>query len=256
MQLTREFRFFLRGGPLPGQTDNAWSGWNCGSTIAPWLALRIAVAGQVDSASGYLVDIRTLDRAARQAIDGLPAEVLSWTWLRLAEVLFEAISPRLPTRISLQHVDLVLSPHHKVTVHTGTPSMITWNQQFEFSAAHRLHCPDRDDDWNARTFGKCNNPAGHGHNYVVEVTAEISEAREPHPFQPAEFERAVRLAVIDRLDHKNLNIDVPELAGSIPSVENIARLIWKWLDGRLPGGTLRNVRLYETPKTWADVSAG
>lgn len=134
--------------------------------------------------------------------------------------------------------------------------MIRWTQQFEFSAAHRLHSTRLDAEENHQLFGKCNNPAGHGHNYVVEVTIESGgNGRPAAPFSPAAFEQQVRETVIDRLDHKHLNHDVAEFAALNPSVENIAAVIFGWLSGAGGGFSLQNVRVYETPKTWADCSA-
>ena len=70
----------------------------------------------------------------------------------------------------------------------------------------------------------------------------------------ADFELAVKRLVIDRLDHKHLNRDVAEFADLNPSVENIAVKIWDWLDGNIPNTQLKRVRVYETPKTWAEYS--
>ena len=70
----------------------------------------------------------------------------------------------------------------------------------------------------------------------------------------ADFELAVKRLVIDRLDHKHLNRDVEEFADLNPSVENIAVKIWDWLDGNIPNTQLKRIRVYETPKTWAEYS--
>jgi 6-pyruvoyltetrahydropterin/6-carboxytetrahydropterin synthase len=68
------------------------------------------------------------------------------------------------------------------------------------------------------------------------------------------LESQVKQQVIDRLDHKHLNVDVPEFENVNPSVENIAQVVWGYLANLSCGGTLENVRVYETPKTWADYS--
>ena len=129
--------------------------------------------------------------------------------------------------------------------------MVCLTQQFEFSAAHRLHCPELSDDENRKLFGKCNNPDGHGHNYVVEITIERDSAEQ---IDLPQFESTVKKLVIDRLDHKHLNKNVDYFSQINPSVENIAIAIWTWLDGQFDAATLSNVRVYETPKTWADYS--
>ncbi len=128
--------------------------------------------------------------------------------------------------------------------------MITLTQQFEFSAAHRLHSARLSDDDNRRVFGKCNNPHGHGHNYILDVSLQT-----PEDYPLALMESTVKESVIDRLDHKHLNKDVELFRSLNPTVENIAVVIWELLEGRFGAATLTGVRLYETPKTWVDVSA-
>jgi 6-pyruvoyltetrahydropterin/6-carboxytetrahydropterin synthase len=114
-----------------------------------------------------------------------------------------------------------------------------------FNAAHRLHNPDRSDDWNRRTFGKCNSPNWHGHNYVLEVTVAGAPSPETgYVVDLGDVSRVMNEEAIDALDHRNLNLDVPWLAGILPSTENLAVAIWGRLAPRLPG--LFEVRLRET----------
>jgi 6-pyruvoyltetrahydropterin/6-carboxytetrahydropterin synthase len=134
--------------------------------------------------------------------------------------------------------------------------MISLTQQFEFSAAHRLHCDRLSDEENRALFGKCNNPEGHGHNYVVEVTVDGGVDPNGQLVDLHAFEAAVKRAVVDRLDHKHLNRDIEDFTKTNPTVENIAIAIWHWLDEEfkqsLGGVRLTAVRVYETPKTWAE----
>ena len=122
-----------------------------------------------------------------------------------------------------------------------------------FNAAHRLHNPARSDDWNRETFGKCNSPNWHGHNYRLEVTV----AGEPDPetgyvIDLGVLKRAVHERVVDHLDHHNLNLDVSFLAGVMPSTENLVVAIWDELAGALPGGRLHRLRLWETENNMAE----
>ena len=122
------------------------------------------------------------------------------------------------------------------------------SQQFEFSASHRLHVPSISDAENRRVFGKCNNPHGHGHNYRLEVAvAKPLDA----PFSLATLERIVDQSVIQRFDHKHLNLDTTEFASLNPSVENIAKVCFDLLRGPIDaaGGSLQRVKLWETEKT-------
>ncbi len=122
-----------------------------------------------------------------------------------------------------------------------------------FNAAHRLHNPDKSDDWNKATFGSCNNANWHGHNYVLEVTV----AGEPDPttgyvLDLSILSRILNERVIEHLDHKNLNLDVPFLKGILPSTENVVVAIWNRLVDALPAGRLHCVRLSETERNAAE----
>ncbi len=118
-----------------------------------------------------------------------------------------------------------------------------------FNAAHRLHNPARSDAWNEATFGKCNSPHWHGHNYELDVTV----VGEPDPdtgfvVDLAELKRVIESRVVDALDHRNLNLDVPFLTGVLTSTENLAVAVWKQLEGHVPGkGRLFEIVLRETP---------
>ena len=114
-----------------------------------------------------------------------------------------------------------------------------------FNAAHRLHNPDKPDDWNRDTFGKCNSPNWHGHNYELDVTV----AGEPDPdtgfvIDLAHLKRVIEAEVVGPLDHKNLNLDVPFLEGKKTSTETLAVAIWERLAPHVPG--LHEVSLRET----------
>jgi len=104
------------------------------------------------------------------------------------------------------------------------------------------------DEENAATFGKCNNPAGHGHNYVVEVSVAGEDS-----IGTARLAEIVNRNVIDPLDHKNLNEDIEYFSNVNPSVENICTAVFGWLknDIESAGSKLTEVKIYETPKTWA-----
>jgi len=93
-----------------------------------------------------------------------------------------------------------------------------------FSAAHRLHNPKFDADWNRRTYDKCDNPGGHGHNYSIEVS--VRGKIDPETGMVIDLKKLkdiMRDRVVDRVDHKNLNEDVDFLRGIIPTAENLAR---------------------------------
>ncbi len=116
-----------------------------------------------------------------------------------------------------------------------------------FSAAHRLHNPAWPEARNEGVFGKCNNPSGHGHNYVLEVT--VGGEVDPdtgYVIDLKVLKDVIRREVIQHVDHRNLNTDVPFMRGVIPTAENIAIAIWKQLEPALPSGRLIKVLLRET----------
>lgn len=126
-------------------------------------------------------------------------------------------------------------------------------RKVHFNAAHRLHNPAKSDAWNRETFGKCNHPNWHGHNYTLEVTV----AGTPNPdtgyvVDLSLLKRILYEKIISKVDHKNLNLDVDFMQGIIPSTENFAVAIWHEIHDTLPSGRLHRVRLYETERNRAD----
>jgi 6-pyruvoyltetrahydropterin/6-carboxytetrahydropterin synthase len=122
-------------------------------------------------------------------------------------------------------------------------------RRVHFNAAHRLHNPKKSDEWNRTTYGKCNSPNWHGHNYILEVTV----AGSPDPdtgyvLDLGELKRIVNERVVYKCDHANLNLDVDFLAGVLTSTENLAIAFWNELASAIPRGALHAVRLYETER--------
>jgi len=124
------------------------------------------------------------------------------------------------------------------------PMLIT--RRYRFSASHRLHAPGLSEAENAKTFGDCNNPSGHGHDYRLDVT--VRGAIDPATGLAANHqavEEAVRGEVVGRYHYRHLN-DLPEFAQGVPTSENIVRTVWQLLEKRLGEGVLYRVRLAET----------
>jgi 6-pyruvoyltetrahydropterin/6-carboxytetrahydropterin synthase len=118
-----------------------------------------------------------------------------------------------------------------------------------FSAAHRLHNPNRDAGWNRQTYGKCDNAGGHGHNYGLEVS--VRGKIDPETGMVIDLKQlkdVMRDRVIDRVDHRNLNEDVDFLRGVIPTAENLARAFWQQLAPAITHGELYEVHLQETER--------
>jgi 6-pyruvoyl-tetrahydropterin synthase len=131
--------------------------------------------------------------------------------------------------------------------------MVYLTRKVEFAASHLYHNPALSAEENRRVFGKCNNPHGHGHNYTLEVTI----AGEPDPvtgmvLDLKELKEILEREVMQRMDHRFLNYEVAELGDQIPTCENVARVIWNLLEGKIPRGRLHRVRLYESADLFAD----
>jgi 6-pyruvoyltetrahydropterin/6-carboxytetrahydropterin synthase len=134
--------------------------------------------------------------------------------------------------------------------------LVSLTRKIEFAASHLYHNAEFSADENRRAFGKCNNPHGHGHNYTLEVTI----AGEPDPvtgmvLDLTELKELLEREVMRRMDHRFLNYEVKELAGMIPTCENMAVVIWKLLEPKISSGRLQRVRLYEAPELFADCVA-
>ena len=131
--------------------------------------------------------------------------------------------------------------------------MVYLTRKIEFSAAHRYHNPDFSAEENRRIFGKCNYPNGHGHNYVLEVT--VGGETDPATGMVLDLQELKDLLdreVMDRMDHRSLNHEVAELAGRIPTCENVAAVIWELLAPKIRRGKLARVRLWESPDLYVD----
>ena len=129
--------------------------------------------------------------------------------------------------------------------------MIYITRKLEFCASHRLYNPEYSDEKNAEVFGLCNNPNGHGHNYVMEVTVR----GEVHPetgmvLDLKALKKLVNEEIILKVDHKNLNVDVPFLKGIIPTAENLAIHFWEALEPKLGNGQLHEIKLYESERNF------
>lgn len=131
--------------------------------------------------------------------------------------------------------------------------MVHLTKKAEFAASHYYHNPSLSAEENKRIFGKCNNPNGHGHNYVLEVT--VKGAVDPDSgfvVDLKELKELMNKEVIDALDHRNLNKEVPEFEHWIPTTENVAIAIWNRLEPKLRIAQLYRIRLYETPDLFVD----
>jgi 6-pyruvoyltetrahydropterin/6-carboxytetrahydropterin synthase len=128
----------------------------------------------------------------------------------------------------------------------------------EFSSSHVCRQPALTAEQNHALYAAASNPSGHGHNYVLEVTLDGP----PDPitgmiFDLQQLKDIINQTVIEPMDHRFLNYEVPPFDKVVPTAENVAAEIWRRLEPHFPGGAkLHNVRLYETEDLWVDYAGG
>ena len=131
---------------------------------------------------------------------------------------------------------------------------VTVTRRVHFNAAHRLHSRAFSDEENARVFGPCNNPNFHGHNYELDVSVDGQiDQRTGYVADLRVLGQIVTERVVNYLDHKNLNLDIPEFRTLNPTAENLIVVIWQLLDGNLPA-KLSKLVLWETPRSYVEYS--
>lgn len=224
--------------------------------------LDVETAGTIDPKTGMVVNIKDIDSVLQSQIvsafnqrslnDQVPEFTDRAPTLENLLLVIRGRLEQLPeqvrlTKLTLQETDLLFA--------TWTPEAMTLTRSYEFAASHRLHVPGLSDAQNIDLFGKCNNPAGHGHNYVIEVT--IGGEPDPISGMLADLESLdaiVEREIVERYDHRNLNSDLPELQGKNPTSEVVAREIFDRLAGALPY-PLISVKLHETARNAFEVRA-
>ncbi len=132
---------------------------------------------------------------------------------------------------------------------------VTISRKAHFNAAHRLFNPNWSDEKNFQVFGKCSNPNFHGHNYelIVSITGEINPET-GFVMNLDELKQIIQEQVDDYLDHKNLNLEIPEFKNLNPTVENISVVIWNRIREKLDANLKLKITLFETPRNFVEYS--
>lgn len=238
IQLQRTVRFCINPEPATekpvadgaaGDGSNGFGGKPAMRGLGRYYELTLVVRGKPDPQTGYLINIKELDRIARDGLIPLIEQCCRDAPATEPAVLMPALLRQgLASLPILTALEWALTPTYRVEGNISDMSKAIIRQQFDFAAAHRLHCPDLSEEENRSIFGRCNNPNGHGHNYRVEAAFAV-ETVASRPVGLGELERLVEEAVIDRFDHTHLNEDTVEFSrdeGVNPSVENIARVFF------------------------------
>ena len=236
------------------------SPYNHGHNYVVW----VAIAGEVESASGMVINIKDLDAILQARLvavldqRSLNDEVSffrdrSPSLENLLVFCREQVEPELPPDVRLASIRIAETETLSAAFELEPAPMISLTRTYEFAASHRLHSPYLSDEENLRAYGKCNHVHGHGHNYVLEVTV----SGEPDPASGMlvdldHLDAVVEREVVVRYDHRNLDVDVEELRGQVTTSENVAKAIFDRLDASL-GRSLSRVRLLETARNAFEV---
>jgi len=257
--LARRVRFSIN--PFLSQNSigfNSFSSKPAGEGLSIFLELSVELDGAVEPSTGFVVNVSDIDRQVCESVVPIFAEriradfhkakhislsevavLLRSSWSRLADKFGKA---------RLSRLGLKLNPFREVAMDSKDTGLIYFSEKFEFAAMHKLWNDDFSEQRNFELFGKCANPTGHGHNYVVEIA--IKRRVGDNAFSIADFEKIVDDELIKVVDHKNLNVDVPEFNKLNPTVENIATFAWGKLAGKFNPATLHCVTVWETDRTY------
>ena len=130
---------------------------------------------------------------------------------------------------------------------------VTVTRRLRFNAAHRVYNPSFTDAENESTFGKCNNPNWHGHNYILDVSVEGAiDEKTGYVIDLSKVKELVWGELLSKVDHKNMNLDVPFMEGRIPTSENIIVEFWKILEPALAPAKLVRLVLWETENNYVE----
>ncbi len=224
--------------------------------------LHVTVEGEVNQANGMIVNIKDVDAV-------LKSQLLPQVVNRSLNDEVQHFATHAPTVENIlgyiwseiQRIGLPVEAHLKEIKLEETSTLYgeydgmrtTLTRIYEFAASHRLHAPALSQEENLKLFGKCNNPNGHGHNYILEVTVSGEpEAQTGMICSIDELDAVVNQQVVDRYDHRNLNEDVPEFSGRATTSELVSMEIFARLKDNVPA-QLERVRLYETARNMFEV---
>ena len=258
-KLLREVRFSVN--PFldeDGPGFNTYASSPSGQGLAIFLVLSVELTGQLDRSAGFVVNVSQIDKNVRKyAVDIFAqrirknfnqaahidlsqlAEILGLAWKQLEDKFADA---------QLTGLGLNLNPFRKISIDSEEFEMVYFSEKFEFAATHKLWNKDFSNERNFDVFGKCANPSGHGHNYIVEVT--VKNPIDKDNFCIGSFERTVNDELIEIIDHKTLNDDVKYFSKNIPTMENIAVYAWDRIVNKFENAKLHCITVWETDKTY------
>jgi len=252
LRLTRGLALHIESGP-GGKWLRMGPGWRLDFAQIPvimWVTLEGAPCKQ----TGMLVNVTEIKKVVADALAGedvraeSSGEVLRWARGIFCDKFKEFKVLRV--RLDL-HEDLSLAWED------GEKEMMEITVKYELAASHKLVRDEWDDDKNFSVFGKCSNPAGHGHNYLIEISLRGKpDERTGQIVGRSKVDEVVKREILEQFDHKNLNEDTDEFAEKMATVENMSKVFWDKLIGNFGTAELTRVRVWETPRTYADYTGG
>jgi 6-pyruvoyltetrahydropterin/6-carboxytetrahydropterin synthase len=258
LKLTRAVRFSINP-CLPKDTHgfNSFASEPVGDGLSVFFELYVQVVGEVEPTSGFVVNVSDIDSNVRRYAVPIFAGRVRQYFRQGRHIGFFEIAGLLKSvwgeltdkfgRAKLGELSLKLNPFRKVTADCEDCRMIYFSEKFEFAAAHRLWNDEFSEQRNFEVFGKCANPAGHGHNYVVEVVVKVPVGE--NNFHISDFEKIVDDELIKVVDHRNLNAEVAQFSRVNPTVENIAVFAFNRLAGKFREAPLHCVTVWENDST-------
>lgn len=225
--------------------------------------LEVSAEGPVAADTGMVVNIKTIDDVLGERVRGrfdqrsINDEVPEFrdrpSSVENLLLYFRETLTELPGGARLTGLRLVETPTLAGAWSAAEPTTVTLTRTYEFAASHRLNSPHLSPEANVAAYGKCNHVHGHGHNYVLEVTVGgLPDPETGMLVDLGELDAVVEREIMDRYDHRNLDVDVPELAGRVTTSEVVAQAIFDRLVDTVPA-RLERVTLYETARNRFDV---
>jgi 6-pyruvoyltetrahydropterin/6-carboxytetrahydropterin synthase len=236
--------------------DNSYAGKPAIEGFGLYGSLWVHLKSKLNPDTGFVVNVSQIDAEVRNHVlpflrfkiqqnyaqRKIPALSQVYQWIEQScELLAERFGKK-----QLYKLELELSPFRKVSI-GWEKKMLTYTERFEFAAMHKLWNQRFDAKTNYALFGKCANPTGHGHNYILAVTVQTPVKKNGWL---KGFHRAVQGHFLSLLDHKNLNKDVKAFAKLNPTVENIAQFAWKKLHGKVKPCKLVDITVWENDRTY------
>ncbi|MBN1787003.1 MAG: 6-carboxytetrahydropterin synthase [Sedimentisphaerales bacterium] len=264
-KLARQVRFAVDPfAEIVSTGANSYCAKPTADAMAIFFALWVELTGKADKDTGFVINVSDIDKIVRDKAVVLFCDCIKQNFEQKKQVSFEQLGQVLAgawqtiekdfTGAKIEALTLEFAPARKLTIKENGGNMLYFSEKFEFAASHTLWNDKFSNDENMKTFGKCANPTGHGHNYIVEVTIKKSTA--DAPLHAGNFEQIVSDNFITLVDHKNLNTDIDHFKKINPTVENIAEFAFNRLADKFKPFELDCITVWENDRTFCSYRAG